>query len=564
MPSRQTREIDIGAIVKTLRTSLLVFLGVVIAIGIVFRFSYLDRKYFYGDEVISSLRESGHTEAEFARAFDGRIRTASDISRYLSDRSTSPRDTIRSLAAEDPQHPPLYYLATRYWTQALGDTTATRRSLAALFGVLGIFAVFWLAYELFGSILIAAIAGAIVAVSPFHVIYAQQNREYSAWLFFLALEAAILFRALRAPNRAWWLAYAFTLAAALYTDALFLYDVVSFTVFIVVRERRWTPVLAMYSLATAAAFLAYVPWLVVMYRGAATITGWMGPLRVAVSPQIYLLKWFFNTASVFFDSEYQYSHLLPIAVVILFMVAAAFVASILRLGQHARAFVLSLTFVPAVAFVVSDVVAHTSRATAPRYLVPVWLGCELAVAFAIGSLVLSASTVRLRFGAVVALVFVIACGLGSNAIDLPARQTSATAEMARLGPESHAINSAADPLVVFVHDSEHWDIAIAMLSTVLRPHVRIQLFRSVDDVRIAHPASGFFLYEATSGTKSDLQNLARGDWRSVSGGVFGSQLVDGLRRKATRDRGYALSDGAEDVELWHRLPGAVESHARGV
>ncbi len=539
---------------KVERLILLSVIGFAIALGIVFRFSDLDRKFFYGDEVVSSLRESGHTEADFSRDFDGRVRTVRDVSRYLSDRSTSPNDTIRSLVAEDPQHPPLYYLAARYWTQAFGDTIATRRSLAALFGSLAVAAVFWLGYELFGSLTIAAIASALVATSPFHVIYAQQNREYSAWLFFLALQGALLLRALRSRGALAWSAYAAALAAALYTDALVLYDLVAMTLFVILRERRWSANLKKFAFATGLALLAYGPWLLVMYRGARTITGWMGPLRVAVSPAVYVLKWIFNTAAVFFDSEYEFSRLIPIAILVLIIVAASFVVTAMKLAPEARLFVFALTFVPAVAFIASDMFAHTSRATAPRYLVAVWLGCELAVAFMVGRFLLDPRKFKLRaFGAGV-LIFLLGCGLGSNFINVPAQQTSATGEMGRLGPEARAINTAIDPLVVYVHDGERWDIAVAMLATVLRPDVHIQLFERLEDVRIHRPQAGYFLYAGSPATKATLEKADHGRWLAVRTENFGSQLVKMLRNKASQDRSRSRAQADEDIELWQRLP----------
>ncbi len=246
---------------------LLVLMALTVLLGFGFRLSYLDQKFAYGDEVDSSLRESGHTEADFARVFDGRVRAAADISWFLADRSTAPRDVVRSLAAEDPQHPPLFYLANRYWTQAFGDTTGGRRMLAALFGCAALLAVFWLGLELFGSLEAAAIAAALVAVSPFHVIYSQQNREYSAWLFFLAVSSALLLRALRRDTAAAWVGYAAVLALALYTDALVLYDVLSFCLFVALVERKWTVRARAFTLATGAGLLAYAPWFLVLYRG---------------------------------------------------------------------------------------------------------------------------------------------------------------------------------------------------------------------------------------------------------------------------------------------------------
>ena len=187
-----------------MRILLATFVAAVLIVGIGLRFSGLANKFYYDDEVVSSLREAGHTAQEFGAAFDGRVRTIGALSGYLSDRTTPPSATIHSLAAEDPQHPPLYYLLARYWTHTFGDSLSARRSLAALFGSLAILAALWFGYELFGSLASGAVLAALVAVSPFNLIYSQQNREYSAWLFFLALAGATLLRAMRRPAWGRW------------------------------------------------------------------------------------------------------------------------------------------------------------------------------------------------------------------------------------------------------------------------------------------------------------------------------------------------------------------------
>jgi hypothetical protein len=304
-----------------------------------------------------------------------------------------------------------------------------------------------------------------------------------------------------------------------------------------------------------------VPWFIVLFRGAGTITGWMGPLRVAVSPQIYALKWLFNAAAVFFDLEYERSWLIPVAVGVLLLVAASFVLVVRTLDPNARTFVLSLALVPAVAFVASDWLSHTSRATAPRYLMPVWLGCELAVAYAVGLLLAGAPGRRRALG-FCALAFLVGCGVASNVANLPASETSATAEMGALGPQARAINSARTPLVVYVHDGRHWDIGVAMLATVLRPDVRVQLFERLSDVRIAHPDAGFFLYEPSLATKAALVRATGGRWSPVRVQAFGSQFVARLRWRADRDRGAPPRSYGEDEGLWQRMSGAVAGTRR--
>ena len=109
----------------------LIFLtAIVLVIGIFFRFANLDRKFYWIDETYTSLRVSGYTEAEIIKQISyQKITSPSDLQKYQqinSEKTLS--DTLNSLAAEDPQHPPLYYVLARYWAQWFGSSVSAMRS----------------------------------------------------------------------------------------------------------------------------------------------------------------------------------------------------------------------------------------------------------------------------------------------------------------------------------------------------------------------------------------------------------------------------------------------------
>ncbi|MGB8686261.1 MAG: hypothetical protein WCD53_02820, partial [Microcoleus sp.] len=88
---------------------------VVLVIGIFFRFVNLDRKFYWIDETYTSLRVSGYTEAEMLKEISyQQITLPSDLQKYQQINSEhNLTDTLNSLATEDPQHPPLYYILAR-------------------------------------------------------------------------------------------------------------------------------------------------------------------------------------------------------------------------------------------------------------------------------------------------------------------------------------------------------------------------------------------------------------------------------------------------------------------
>jgi mannosyltransferase len=83
------------------------------------------------------------------------------------------------------QHPPLYYVLLHFW-MALGDGAATVRALSALLGTLTIPVVYLLGRRLADG-KVGLLAALILAVSPFHVRFAQETRMYTL----LALSASL-------------------------------------------------------------------------------------------------------------------------------------------------------------------------------------------------------------------------------------------------------------------------------------------------------------------------------------------------------------------------------------
>jgi len=88
------------------------------------------------------------------------------------------------------QHPPLYYVLLHFW-MALGDSEATVRGLSALCGTLTI-PVMYLVGRRLADKRVGLLAALILAVSPFHVRFAQEARMYTL----LALNASLALYAL--------------------------------------------------------------------------------------------------------------------------------------------------------------------------------------------------------------------------------------------------------------------------------------------------------------------------------------------------------------------------------
>jgi hypothetical protein len=88
------------------------------------------------------------------------------------------------------QHPPLYYVLLHFWL-CFGDSAAHVRMLSALFGTLAIPVIFLVGRRLFGNG-VGLIAAFILAISPFHVRFAQEARMYTLLLLNASLATLAL------------------------------------------------------------------------------------------------------------------------------------------------------------------------------------------------------------------------------------------------------------------------------------------------------------------------------------------------------------------------------------
>ncbi|MBE9472280.1 MAG: glycosyltransferase family 39 protein, partial [Chloroflexi bacterium] len=98
------------------------------------------------------------------------------------------------------QHPPLYHLLLHFW-MVLGDDPATVRSLSALCGTLTIPVVYLLGRRL-GDDKVGLLAALVLAVSPFHVRFAQETRMYTLLTLNVSLALYALARLLTDPRSA--------------------------------------------------------------------------------------------------------------------------------------------------------------------------------------------------------------------------------------------------------------------------------------------------------------------------------------------------------------------------
>ncbi|MFC1465339.1 MAG: glycosyltransferase family 39 protein [Candidatus Brachytrichaceae bacterium NZ_4S206] len=226
------------------------------------------------------------------------------------DEGNSARIAERSLAlivegAAGDIHPPLYYIALKYWRVAFGEDEAALRSFSAVCGVLTVLCAYLIGRDAFGR-RVGQVAAFLLAVMPFAIYYAQEARMYAL----LALCAAVSTWAVIRMGRLgmgdgrleigdWQspisnlqsliiiLLYVAATTAGLWTHYAYPFVMIAQGVAYLVLTllnsratfhdphptRRWRSALILYVLANVVAIALFLPWLPVAVR---QVQGWGG------------------------------------------------------------------------------------------------------------------------------------------------------------------------------------------------------------------------------------------------------------------------------------------------
>lgn len=452
---------------------------VLLLLGLFFRLGNLNSKVYWFDETYTSLRTAGFTEVELVQNLSNtEIIDRETLQKYQRPSSEKTVvDTLKSLALEDPQHPPFYYLLARFWMQIFGNSVTAMRSLPALISLLAFPSMYWLCLELFESPLVGWISLAMLAVSPLHILYAQEAREYSLWTVTILLSNAALLRAMRLKTKASWLIYALSLAANLYAFLLAFFVSIGHGIYVLVMEKmKVSKTLISYFLASIIGYIAFIPWIAVVLLNrvqAQSVTAWTGVIK---KPLWELLKiWGVNFSRVFVDFNYSSQDALASQVFLAFAVillVALLGYSLYFLCRNApqRSWLFILTLMGSITlpFILPDLVLGGVRSTTPRYFIPCYLGIQLAVAYLFGNKIIAINHTGKQKLWQIIMAITISVGVLSCAISSQAktwwhqtlnRDTPAVAEI---------INKAESPLLI----SNNNPANILSLSYQLEPKVR--------------------------------------------------------------------------------------------
>lgn len=365
--------------------------AVLVGLGIFFRVVNLGEPVYWVDEVATSMRVSGYTQAEVtAQVATGEALTVEDLQKFQTIRCDRPPNDLLRVLSKSPEHAPLYFMLARFWAERFGTSVVAMRSLSVICSILTLPAMYGLGRSLFSDrtskagALVGQTAMALLAISPFFVAYAQEARPYSLWVCLLLLSGQWLWRALQTNRLRHWVCYGLLLIPTLYTSILSILVVLGQGLAVLVfQTKRWWN----YAIATGLALLTMLPWVWIILSQWETLqsnTRWMYlPLPVW---EIFG-AWLYGLAVVFFDVPIAIDR--PVVLVLQIIIAAVTLSllgyAVYYLVRHAPRSVWSYVLagalaVPTVLFL-GDLVRNGQASASPRYMMPTFLGILMALAY---------------------------------------------------------------------------------------------------------------------------------------------------------------------------------------
>ncbi|MEG4811441.1 glycosyltransferase family 39 protein [Microcoleus sp. F8-D3] len=498
-------------------------LAIGILLGIGFRFFEIDRKLYWHDEAYTSIRAAGFTRQEIdGELFQNRIVPAPELQKYQRIKPGSTEaDTIRSLALEDPQHPPLYFLMARWWMQQFGSSLTASRSLPTILSLLSLPLMYALARELFASNLAALLATALLALSPFDILFAQTARQYSLLTAAVIGSSWLLLRAVRLQGWQNWVFYSLAIALGLYTHPFFSLTlighgvfIISYWLFVKKRELEGHVTNSQFFLAVIAALILYFPWIYVLATNlerASATTDW-----TRVSPGwLYLVKlWALSFTALFFDLDFGFDNIgnYLLRLPFLLLIAAAIYTICRRTSSSTWLFIVTSIFVPFSMLALPDLILGGKRSAVSRYLISCFPGVQLAVAYLLACYL---KTQQRFWQVILALVFtasIASCTVSAFSDTWWSKDLSYfNAEVAKIiNKEAIANRSIKDTIVISDRGNDFTNMGdLLSLSYLLDKDVRLILMSQSPEIEILNKYSAPLVLGPSEKLRSALKQNQR-------------------------------------------------------
>jgi uncharacterized membrane protein len=278
---------------------------ITIVSAIILRFSYLDTKVFWHDEIYTELRVSGYKNIDPMNARLGRILSKKELLFFqgVSEDKTI-NDTLSSLSED--VHTPLYFILLKFWQDLWGNSITAIRSLSAVFGVLNLPALYLLTRQLFKSEQTAKITTSILAISPIFIRYSQDARPYSLWTFSAIISSCLLVKALNKDDIKNWFYYAISIAITSYSQLLSFYIYLGHFLYVLVIEKTNFKTIAKYIISSVIGVILFIPWAIyIIIPNFASMKAQTAWLKISMPPQMLFEEHLANLSHLLFSVDFN-------------------------------------------------------------------------------------------------------------------------------------------------------------------------------------------------------------------------------------------------------------------
>jgi uncharacterized membrane protein len=277
---------------------------------------------------------------------------------------------------------------------------------------------------------------------------------------------------MRLKTNSSWAIYAVTVALGFYSHLLFAVVVLGHGIYVAISENlRFNKTVIGYFLAASAGFIAFSPWIVVLFINSQKVsqrTTWQSfniPLSHLVKQSVLnIIKQFFDVG-LYSDLPRLYFLLsIPVILIILIIVGYSFYVLLSQTERRVWLFVMTLTCVTLAIFLPADLILGGRRSIYSRYLIPCYLGMQIAVAYFL-AVKMTSPQVTMQWQKLwrLALAALLSMGIISGCVYLPADSWENKSSSYINIPIARTINSASRPLII----TDLWVYNINMLGNLI-------------------------------------------------------------------------------------------------
>lgn len=493
---------------------------ILLVISVIMRFINLDYKVYWADETFTLLRVHGHTKQELVQAVvNGQVTPIKDLQKFQTPSfKKNTLDVVKGFATEDPKHTPLYFVLTHFWVNIFGSSAIAIRSVSAIFSVLTLPVAYWFCIELFESSFIAAVATLLIAVSPFHILYAQEARMYSLHILTILLSSGFLLRAIRRQTKRDWFVYTVTVLLGLYTHLIFGFVAVTHGIYVVVNYGiRNKKILINYLQSTLLALLVFSPWLFLILsrinKVAETVSWINEPLAfndLLTGWQVHFSRIFFDVTPIYLQDNLE-NGLWWLTIRALILLALFGVYFLRKAPKKTSSFLWILTFLPVFILSIPDLFFGGTRSNQLRYSIIPYLGYILIIAYLLATKVRehqsSNKIQKVIWRGILASIIIM--GITSWSLNFQ-QKTWWNKYFNSDSPQlAETINKNESPLIVCVDCDNDWGFGNLMSwSYLLDEDIKFQAFKAneFDVAKIPDNFSSYFLFNASEQLRYELEN----------------------------------------------------------